>query len=125
MHEERFDIGESTAKAILRAKAAGNRVFAVGTTAMRALETWGSIKPGGGKAFSGKTRIFIFPPYHFKVVDTLLTNFHLPRSTLLMLVSAFAAPGETRGRELVLDAYAEAIRERYRFFSYGDAMLLT
>jgi S-adenosylmethionine:tRNA ribosyltransferase-isomerase len=73
---------------------------------------------------SGRTRIFIYPPYHFRVVDGLLTNFHLPRSTLLMLASAFAAPDQTRGRELVLSAYAEAIRERYRFFSYGDAMLI-
>jgi len=75
-------------------------------------------------AGSGKTQIFIYPPYHFKIVDALLTNFHLPRSTLLMLVSAFAAPNETRGRELILSAYAEAIGEGYRFFSYGDAMLI-
>jgi S-adenosylmethionine:tRNA ribosyltransferase-isomerase len=72
----------------------------------------------------GRTRIFIRPPHRFRIVDALLTNFHLPESTLLMLVSAFAAPGETRGREILLDAYAEAVRERYRFFSYGDAMLL-
>jgi S-adenosylmethionine:tRNA ribosyltransferase-isomerase len=72
----------------------------------------------------GKTGIFIHPPGDFKIVDALLTNFHLPCSTLLMLVSAFAAPGETRGREMVLSAYAEAIRQRYRFFSYGDAMLI-
>ncbi len=75
-------------------------------------------------AGSGKTQIFIYPPYDFKIVDALLTNFHLPRSTLLMLVSAFAAPNETRGRELILSAYAEAIGEGYRFFSYGDAMLI-
>jgi S-adenosylmethionine:tRNA ribosyltransferase-isomerase len=73
---------------------------------------------------SGRTRIFIHPPFRFQIVDALLTNFHLPCSTLLMLVSAFAAPGDTRGRELVLAAYAEALRERYRFFSYGDAMLI-
>ena len=72
----------------------------------------------------GRTRIFIHPPHTFKIVDALLTNFHLPRSTLLMLVSAFAAPGELRGRELALRAYAEAVHERYRFFSYGDAMLI-
>ena len=72
----------------------------------------------GGYEHSGRTNIFIFPPFEFRVVDALLTNFHLPRSTLLMLVSAFA------GRELVLAAYAEAVRERYRFFSYGDAMLI-
>jgi S-adenosylmethionine:tRNA ribosyltransferase-isomerase len=76
------------------------------------------------KPTAGRTRIFIHPPFDFKVVDALLTNFHLPRSTLLMLVSAFATPGEKRGRELVLSAYAEAIRQRYRFFSYGDAMLI-
>ncbi|HTA95520.1 MAG TPA: S-adenosylmethionine:tRNA ribosyltransferase-isomerase, partial [Verrucomicrobiae bacterium] len=75
--------------------------------------------------YKGKTDIFIFPPARFKMVDVLLTNFHLPESTLLMLVSAFAAPGETiRGRDFVLAAYAEAVRERYRFFSYGDAMLI-
>jgi S-adenosylmethionine:tRNA ribosyltransferase-isomerase len=73
---------------------------------------------------AGKTNIFIFPPYRFQIVDALLTNFHLPYSTLLMLVSAFAAPGEVRGRERIWTAYAEAIRERYRFFSYGDAMLI-
>jgi len=72
----------------------------------------------------GKTKIFIYPPYQFRRVDALLTNFHLPCSTLLMLVSAFAAPGETRGRDLILRAYREAVRERYRFFSYGDAMFI-
>jgi S-adenosylmethionine:tRNA ribosyltransferase-isomerase len=72
----------------------------------------------------GRTRLFVYPPYSFGIVAVLLTNFHLPESSLLMLVSAFAAPGETCGRELVLAAYAEAIRERYRFFSYGDAMLI-
>jgi S-adenosylmethionine:tRNA ribosyltransferase-isomerase len=75
--------------------------------------------------FNGKTDIFLFPPAKFQIVDALLTNFHLPESTLLMLVSAFAAPGEKDGgRELILAAYAEAIRERYRFFSYGDAMFI-
>jgi S-adenosylmethionine:tRNA ribosyltransferase-isomerase len=77
------------------------------------------VEPG-----NGKTRIFIYPPREFKIVDALLTNFHLPCSTLLMLVSAFASPGEMRGREMVLTAYAEAVQERYRFFSYGDAMLI-
>jgi S-adenosylmethionine:tRNA ribosyltransferase-isomerase len=79
----------------------------------------GLILPG-----SGTTNIFIRPPYSFQIADALLSNFHLPRSTLLMLVSAFAASGKTSGRELVLQAYREAIRERYRFFSYGDAMLI-
>ena len=72
----------------------------------------------------GRTRIFIYPPRDFQIVDALLTNFHLPCSTLLMLVSAFAAPGNISGREMILSAYAEAIRKRYRFFSYGDAMLI-
>ena len=76
------------------------------------------------QAGEGRTRLFIHPPYEFKTVDALVTNFHLPRSTLLMLVSAFAAPGATRGRDLILRAYEEAVARRYRFFSYGDAMLL-
>ena len=87
---------------------------------MRVLES----ATGAIRAGTGRTRIFIYPPYEFRIVDGLLTNFHLPRSTLLMLVSAFAAPGATRGRDLVLSAYREAILERYRFFSYGDAMLV-
>lgn len=105
MHAERFVIPPATDAAI---RAAG-RVVAVGTTVVRALES--------GKE-AGTTEIFIRPPYEFRVVDALLTNFHLPKSTLLMLVSALA------GRELVLRAYAEAVRERYRFFSYGDCMLI-
>jgi len=123
MHEERFHISDETAQIINEAKQAGHRIIAVGTTTVRVLEsvatTTPSLYPG-----SGKTRIFIYPPYHFKIVDALVTNFHLPRSTLLMLVSAFAEPSGTHGREKILDAYAKAIRERYRFFSYGDAMLL-
>jgi S-adenosylmethionine:tRNA ribosyltransferase-isomerase len=124
MHEERFEIPGPTAGAINTAKASGRRIIAVGTTTLRVLESvaaanQGRIVPGGGK-----TSIFIYPPFDFKIVDALLTNFHLPRSTLLMLVSAFAAPGETSGRELILSAYAEAVRQRYRFFSYGDAMLI-
>jgi S-adenosylmethionine:tRNA ribosyltransferase-isomerase len=79
----------------------------------------GQIVPG-----ARRTRLFIHPPCCFRVADALLTNFHLPRSTLLMLVSAFAAPGETRGRDMILSAYAEAVRKGYRFFSYGDAMLI-
>ena len=124
MHEERFELSEETARIVNAAKHENRRVFAVGTTSVRVLESAaaqsdGALKPGGGR-----TRIFIYPPRNFKIVDALLTNFHLPCSTLLMLVSAFAAPGETRGRETILSAYAEAIRERYRFFSYGDAMLI-
>jgi len=125
MHTERFDVGADTVAAIRAAKAAGRRVIAVGTTVTRALETVARQNAGTLNVHAGKTNIFIFPPAPFHVVDALLTNFHLPESTLLMLVSAFAAPGEEiRGRDLILAAYAEAIRERYRFFSYGDAMLI-
>jgi S-adenosylmethionine:tRNA ribosyltransferase-isomerase len=128
MHEERYELSEKAARAINEAKCAGRRVVAVGTTTVRVLETLAaqsadpSTKPVAAGA--GKTRIFIHPPYDFKVADVLLTNFHLPRSTLLMLVSAFAAPNDTRGREMMLSAYAAAVHERYRFFSYGDAMLI-
>jgi S-adenosylmethionine:tRNA ribosyltransferase-isomerase len=124
MHEERYDLSPETARAIADAKREGRRVVAVGTTTVRVLESVAAEHGGAVEPGAGRTRIFIFPPYEFKVVDALLTNFHLPRSTLLMLVSAFAAPGQTRGRELILSAYAEAIRERYHFFSYGDAMFI-
>ena len=124
MHEERFEVGAETVRAVNAAKSAGHRVIAVGTTAVRVLESVAAKHTGKLNVYNGKTNIFIFPPFQFQIVDTLLTNFHLPRSSLMMLVSAFAAPGETRGREMVLSAYAEAIRERYRFFSYGDAMLI-
>ena len=116
MHSERFDIPQSTIDAIARARARGGRVVAVGTTSLRALEA--SAQGGEATAGSGETAIFITPGYRFRVVDRLLTNFHLPRSTLLMLVSAFA------GRETIRRAYAHAIAQQYRFFSYGDAMLL-
>jgi S-adenosylmethionine:tRNA ribosyltransferase-isomerase len=124
MHEERFEMDEETARAVDEAKAAGRRVIAVGTTTVRVLESVAAQNGGKLAKNAGKTGIFVHPPFQFQLVDGLLTNFHLPRSTLLMLVSAFAAPGETRGRELILSAYAEAIRERYRFYSYGDAMLI-
>jgi len=111
MHEESYGINAEAAQALNAAK----RIVAVGTTVARVLES----RPEGPlRAISGRTRIFIHPPYEFRRVGALLTNFHLPESTLLMLVSAFA------GREAVLAAYAEAVRERYRFFSYGDCMLL-
>jgi S-adenosylmethionine:tRNA ribosyltransferase-isomerase len=116
MHAEHFEIPEETAAAIVRAKREGRPVLAVGTTVMRTLEA--NAAPGGVRAGAGKTAIFIYPPYEFRVVDALLTNFHLPRSTLLALVMAFA--GETNAR----NAYAQAVAERYRFFSYGDAMLI-
>jgi S-adenosylmethionine:tRNA ribosyltransferase-isomerase len=109
MHAERFTVSEAAA-AQMRA---ANRIVAVGTTVVRTLESLGE-----PRAATGATDIFIRPPFEFRVVDVLLTNFHLPRSTLLMLVSAFA------GRELILRAYAEAIRDRYRFYSYGDCMLI-
>jgi len=116
MHAERYHVPDGTAEAVNRARAQGRRVVAVGTTVVRTLETaveQGRVRPG-----SGSSRLFIRPPYRFRVVDALLTNFHLPRSTLLMLVSAFA------GREHVLAAYRAAVAERYRFFSYGDAMFI-
>ncbi len=118
MHEERFVLSEETLEAVHEAKQAGHRVVAAGTTTLRVLES--ATQPG-----SGRTRLFIHPPYEFKTVDALVTNFHLPRSTLLMLAAAFAAPGETRGRDLLLRAYEEAVGLRYRFFSYGDAMLIS
>lgn len=124
MHEERYEVGADTAAALREAKATGRRVVAVGTTSLRVLETVALQSDGPIRPCSGRTRIFVHPPYRFRMVDALLTNFHLPRSTLLMLVSAFADPGGTGGRDRVLAAYAEAIRERYRFFSYGDAMFI-
>jgi len=123
MHEERFDLPAATVGLIAATRARGGRIIAVGTTTLRVLESVAR-EHGELRAGPGRTRIFIHPPSGFRVVDALLTNFHLPESTLLMLVSAFAVPGETRGRELTLRTYAEAIREGYRFFSYGDAMLL-
>jgi S-adenosylmethionine:tRNA ribosyltransferase-isomerase len=116
MHTERFEIAPPTADAINAARAAGRRVVAVGTTSLRALESAGTA--GTVRAGSGETALFITPGYDFRIVDALLTNFHLPKSTLLMLVSAFA------GMEAIRAAYAHAIARRYRFFSYGDAMFL-
>ena len=121
MHSERFEIPQATADAIAATRAAGGRVIAVGTTSLRALESAASLKnPDAGtvRAGAAETDIFITPGYRFKVVDRLITNFHLPKSTLLMLVSAFAGYANIRA------AYAHAVTERYRFFSYGDAMLL-
>lgn len=132
MHEERFDVSEAVAKAVNTAKSEDRRVIAVGTTSVRVLESAAQDvgAPASGPARfkispgPGRTKIFIHPPRDFKIVDALLTNFHLPCSTLLMLVSAFASPGTLSGREKMLATYAEAVRERYRFFSYGDAMLI-
>jgi S-adenosylmethionine:tRNA ribosyltransferase-isomerase len=124
MHEERYEVSETAARAVNEAKATGRRVIAVGTTSVRVLESVAEQHHRRLVAGRGRTRIFLYPPRAFQIVDALLTNFHLPCSTLLMLVSAFAAPGDLKGREVILAAYTEAIRERYRFFSYGDAMLL-
>ncbi|MBC8002071.1 MAG: tRNA preQ1(34) S-adenosylmethionine ribosyltransferase-isomerase QueA [Opitutaceae bacterium] len=124
MHTERYVIDDIIAREIESARRERRRIIAVGTTSVRVLESAAAMNAGVVMAGTGRTQIFIHPPYTFQVVNALITNFHLPCSTLLMLVSAFAAPGETRGRDLILSAYAEAIRERYRFFSYGDAMLI-
>ena len=143
MHAERVSVSDATWEAVQRTRAAGGRVIAVGTTVVRALESValyvgerlsdvGKVHGAGESTappalasgghppaiWSGETRLFIRPGFEFQLVDAMVTNFHLPESTLLMLVSAFA------GREHVLAAYAHAVRERYRFFSYGDAMLV-
>jgi len=117
MHREEYLVPGETAEAVNRARDEGRRVIAVGTTAVRCLEAAADEK-GKVAAGAGATELFIYPGYRFKVVDAMLTNFHLPCSTLLMLVAAFA------GREKVLRAYGEAVRLRYRFFSFGDAMLI-
>lgn len=117
MHEEWYDVSDETAASLTALRRAGGRVCAVGTTALRTLET--VYDPATGyRAGNGETRIFIRPPEPVRSADALVTNFHLPRSTLMMLVAAFA------GYELTMEAYATAVREKYRFYSYGDAMLL-
>jgi S-adenosylmethionine:tRNA ribosyltransferase-isomerase len=116
MHSERFDLPPATVEAVARARTRGGRVIAVGTTSLRALEA--AAQDGELRAGAAETTLFITPGYRFRVVDRLITNFHLPKSTLLMLVSAFA------GCALLRAAYRHAIAARYRFFSYGDAMLL-
>ena len=117
MHSEYCVISQETADLINRTKANGGRCICVGTTSCRTLESWAA-EDGHMEAKAGWTNIYIYPGYQFKVMDALVTNFHLPESTLIMLVSAFA------GREHVLAAYQEAVKERYRFFSFGDAMFL-
>jgi S-adenosylmethionine:tRNA ribosyltransferase-isomerase len=116
MHSEWGEIGDETAAALRACRANGGRVVAVGTTSVRVLET--ASRVGEIQGWSGETNLFIRPPYQFRTVDALMTNFHLPRTTLLLLVSAFA------GADLIRRAYEEAIREQYRFYSYGDAMLI-
>jgi len=116
MHSERVEISAAVAAQINACKESGGRIIAVGTTSVRSLEAAATAK--GLSAFSGETDIFIYPGYEFQIVDAMITNFHLPESTLLMLVSAFCS------KKMLLDAYAEAIAREYRFFSYGDAMLI-
>ena len=117
MHSEFCMISQETADQINQTKREGGRVICVGTTSCRTIESFAA-EDGTLTARSGWTSIFIYPVYRFKVLDALITNFHLPQSTLVMLVSALA------GREHVLSAYAQAVQERYRFFSFGDAMLI-
>lgn len=116
MHAEYAEVGADTCAAIEACRARGGRVVAVGTTSMRSLES--AAQGGDLRPFAGETRLFITPGYRFRVVDRLLTNFHLPQSTLLMLVTAFG------GYRRVMAAYEHAVAQRYRFFSYGDAMWL-
>ena len=118
MDPERFSVPQATADAVAACRATGGRVVAVGSTSVRTLETVAAAHDGRVVADSGSSSIFIYPPYRFQVADAMLTNFHLPQSTLIMMVSALV------GRERILDAYREAVRERYRFFSYGDCMLI-
>ncbi|WP_034550824.1 tRNA preQ1(34) S-adenosylmethionine ribosyltransferase-isomerase QueA [Carnobacterium funditum] len=118
MHSEFYRLSNEAADQLNKVKATGGKIIAVGTTSIRTLETIGTKFNGEIKAASGWTTIFISPGYEFKIVDAFLTNFHLPKSTLVMLVSAFA------GREKVLEAYAHAVKEQYRFFSFGDAMFV-
>jgi S-adenosylmethionine:tRNA ribosyltransferase-isomerase len=117
MHSEWAEVNAETVQRIKETKAAGGRVIAAGTTSLRVLES--AARTGVLEPYSGETDLFITPGFDFRVIDLLLTNFHLPRSTLLMLVSAIA------GRERILEAYEHAIRSGYRFFSYGDACLLS
>ena len=117
MHSEHFYIKKEDAEKINEAKKTGHRVIAVGTTSCRVLETIAD-EHGMVAETQGDTNIFIYPGYHFKCLDALITNFHLPESTLIMLVSALA------GKEFIMKAYKEAVKEKYRFFSFGDAMFI-
>ncbi len=120
MHEESFELSAAAAEKINAACRAGRRVIACGTTSVRVLET-AAVAPGRVEPLSGMTNIFIYPPYSFKIVKGLITNFHLPKTTLLMLVAAFLGEG---GQEKLFELYHEAVREKYRFFSFGDAMFI-
>ena len=117
MHSEYIEMTEENADKINKAKAEGRRIIAVGTTSVRVLESVAT-EEGRVKAYKGETSIFIYPSYKFKIVDGLITNFHLPESTLIMLVSAFA------GYDQTMKIYNHAVKERYRFFSFGDAMFI-
>jgi S-adenosylmethionine:tRNA ribosyltransferase-isomerase len=117
LHSERVQLAEECAELVRETRAAGRRVIAVGTTAVRSLEC--ASQDGEIQAFHGETDLFILPGYRFRSVDAMITNFHLPKSSLLILVAAFA------GKDRMLNAYAHAVREQYRFFSYGDSMFLT
>jgi S-adenosylmethionine:tRNA ribosyltransferase-isomerase len=118
IHTEWCEVPPATVDAITQAHQSGGRIIAVGTTSVRTLESAARSGQASIISYSGPTNLYILPGYHFKLVDAMITNFHLPKSTLIMLVSAFA------GRERILRAYEEAIRERYRFYSFGDAMLI-
>jgi len=122
MHEEFYELSASAAEAIQSAKAQRRRVVAAGTTVVRAVESAAAMGPL--EARRGWTNLFLYPPAEFRVFDALVTNFHLPRSTLLMLVAAFCSPGRTDGIKMILETYREAVEKGYRFYSYGDAMLV-
>lgn len=124
MHEETFELSAASAFALTEAKAQGRRIVAVGTTSVRVLETVAAANQGNLRPQQGRTNLFLHPPCEFQFVDALITNFHLPKSSLLMLVSAFASPKQQSGIKLIRQAYAKAIRQNYRFFSYGDAMFI-
>ena len=119
MHSEYIEVSDEVVAAIAKTKARGGRVIAVGTTSVRSLESAAKQSQGTLSSYFGDTDIFIYPGYQFQVIDAMITNFHLPESTLIMLVSAFA------GQKNIMNAYNVAIAEQYRFFSYGDAMFLT
>ncbi|MFP3937597.1 MAG: tRNA preQ1(34) S-adenosylmethionine ribosyltransferase-isomerase QueA [Phycisphaerae bacterium] len=123
MHSEWYELSAEAAEKLTAAREQHRRIIAVGTTSVRVLETVAQ-QHGELKAASGWTDLFLYPPAEFHVTDAMLTNFHLPRSTLLMLVAAFCSPGSIEGIRTILDAYAEARRRKYRFYSYGDAMLI-
>jgi len=124
MHSEWYEISAQTAEAIGSAKRDGRRVIAIGTTSVRVLESVTRRFDKKIQPCSGETKLFLYPSAEFYAVDAMITNFHLPQSTLLMLVAAFCCPGGNKGIQMILDAYAQAVQQQYRFFSYGDAMFI-